>query len=105
MFCDFLFLTFKHKYYGRNYSHAQDERYDDRRRYFTLACQTRRYSRKRDYFLAEVETDKAVMELESYEDGTILYIGVENGQSVPVDNILAIIDEEGEAYEHSTSRK
>ncbi|AKQ45228.1 pyruvate dehydrogenase [Rufibacter radiotolerans] len=46
--------------------------------------------------LAEVETDKATMELESYEDGTLLYIGPKNGESVPVDGVLAIIGKEGE---------
>jgi pyruvate dehydrogenase E2 component (dihydrolipoamide acetyltransferase) len=48
--------------------------------------------------LAEVETDKATMELESYEDGTLLYIGVEPGASVVVDGILAIIGEKGADY-------
>lgn len=48
--------------------------------------------------LAEVETDKATMELESYEDGTLLYIGVEAGNAVEVDGILAIIGEEGADY-------
>lgn len=43
--------------------------------------------------LAEVETDKATMELESYEDGTLLYIGAEAGSSVPIDGIIAIIGE------------
>lgn len=43
--------------------------------------------------LAEVETDKATMELESYEDGTLLYIGPKDGESVPVDAVLAIIGE------------
>ncbi|MEX2335887.1 MAG: pyruvate dehydrogenase complex dihydrolipoamide acetyltransferase [Fulvivirga sp.] len=46
--------------------------------------------------LAEVETDKATMELESYEDGTLLYIGVKEKESVPVDGVIAIIGEEGE---------
>jgi pyruvate dehydrogenase E2 component (dihydrolipoamide acetyltransferase) len=45
--------------------------------------------------LAEVATDKATMELESYEDGTLLYIGVKEGESVIVDGILAIIGEKG----------
>ena len=49
--------------------------------------------------LAEVETDKATMELESYEDGTLLYIGVEAGASVTVDGVLAIIGEEGADYQ------
>jgi len=48
--------------------------------------------------LAEVETDKATMELESYQEGTILYIGVEEGASVPVEGVLAIIGEAGEDY-------
>ena len=45
--------------------------------------------------IAEVETDKATMELESYEDGTLLYIGVEAGDAVAVDGIIAIIGEKG----------
>ncbi|MEM6644607.1 MAG: biotin/lipoyl-containing protein, partial [Bacteroidota bacterium] len=49
--------------------------------------------------LAEVETDKATMELESYQDGVLLYIGVKEKESVPVDGILAIIGEEGEDYQ------
>lgn len=49
--------------------------------------------------LAEVETDKATMELESYEDGTILYIGVEEGGSVAIDGVIAIVGEEGADYE------
>ncbi|MEQ9376050.1 MAG: pyruvate dehydrogenase complex dihydrolipoamide acetyltransferase [Imperialibacter sp.] len=48
--------------------------------------------------IAEVETDKATMELESYEDGTLLYIGVEAGSSVPVDGVIAIIGEKGADY-------
>ena len=48
--------------------------------------------------LAEVETDKATMELESYEDGTLLYIGVKEKEAAPVDGIIAIIGEKGEDY-------
>lgn len=48
--------------------------------------------------LADVETDKATMELESYNEGTLLYIGVEKGKSVKVDGILAIVGKEGEDY-------
>lgn len=48
--------------------------------------------------LAEVETDKATMELESYEDGTLLYIGVEAGDAVPVDGVIAIIGEKDADY-------
>lgn len=47
--------------------------------------------------LAEVETDKATMELESFYDGVLLHIGVAEG-TVPVDGILAVIGEEGEDY-------
>jgi pyruvate dehydrogenase E2 component (dihydrolipoamide acetyltransferase) len=46
--------------------------------------------------LAEVETDKATMELESYDDGTLLHIGPKKGDSVPVDAVIAIIGKEGE---------
>lgn len=48
--------------------------------------------------LADVETDKATMELESYEEGTLLYIGIEKGASVPVDGIIAVVGKEGEDY-------
>ena len=48
--------------------------------------------------LAEVETDKATMELEAYEDGKLLYVSVEAGSSVPVDGVIAIIGEEGADY-------
>jgi pyruvate dehydrogenase E2 component (dihydrolipoamide acetyltransferase) len=46
--------------------------------------------------LAEIETDKATMEFESYQDGTLLYIGVDKGKTAPVDSLLAIIGEAGE---------
>ncbi|MBW8360674.1 MAG: 2-oxo acid dehydrogenase subunit E2 [Kaistella sp.] len=46
--------------------------------------------------LAEIETDKAVQDFESEYNGTILYIGTEEGNSAPVDSVLAIIGEEGE---------
>jgi len=45
--------------------------------------------------IAEIETDKATMELESYWDGILLYIGPKEGESVPVDGILAVIGEKG----------
>ncbi len=48
--------------------------------------------------LAEVETDKATMDFESYQDGTILYIGAEEGKAVPVDAVIAVIGKEGEDY-------
>ena len=46
--------------------------------------------------LAEIETDKATMEFESFHEGTLLHIGVEEGDGAPVDALLAIIGEEGE---------
>ena len=48
--------------------------------------------------LAEVETDKATMELENYEDGTLLYIGIKQGEAVPVDGIIAIVGSPGEDF-------
>lgn len=48
--------------------------------------------------IAEVETDKATMDFESYQDGTLLYIGVEEGATVPVDAVIAVLGEEGEDY-------
>ena len=53
--------------------------------------------------VAEVETDKATMDLEAYDSGTILYIGVEAGQSVPVDGILYIVGKPGEDFQHLLS--
>ncbi|MCE2683018.1 MAG: pyruvate dehydrogenase complex dihydrolipoamide acetyltransferase [Cryomorphaceae bacterium] len=46
--------------------------------------------------LAEIETDKATMEFESFFDGVLLHIGVEKGKSAPVNSILAIIGQQGE---------
>ncbi|MAP01529.1 MAG: pyruvate dehydrogenase complex dihydrolipoamide acetyltransferase [Flavobacteriales bacterium] len=46
--------------------------------------------------LAEIETDKATMEFESFQDGVLLHIGVEKGSAAPVDSILAILGEKGE---------
>lgn len=46
--------------------------------------------------LAEVETDKATMELENYVKGTLLHIGIAEGDAVPVDAIIAIVGAEGE---------
>ncbi|MCB0754495.1 MAG: pyruvate dehydrogenase complex dihydrolipoamide acetyltransferase [Flavobacteriales bacterium] len=46
--------------------------------------------------LAEIESDKATMEFESFYDGVLLHIGVEKGKAAPVDSILAIIGEKGE---------
>src|SRR6218665_2407808 len=46
--------------------------------------------------LAEIETDKATMEFESFNSGTLLHIGIQAGESAPVDSLLAIIGNEGE---------
>jgi pyruvate dehydrogenase E2 component (dihydrolipoamide acetyltransferase) len=46
--------------------------------------------------LAEIETDKATMEFESFNEGTLLYIGIPAGETAPVDSLLAIIGNEGE---------
>ncbi|MCX6274423.1 MAG: pyruvate dehydrogenase complex dihydrolipoamide acetyltransferase [Bacteroidetes bacterium] len=48
--------------------------------------------------VAEIETDKATMEFESYQEGVLLYRGIEEGKSAPVDGILAILGKEGEDY-------
>lgn len=50
--------------------------------------------------LAEVETDKATMELESYDEGVLLYIGVKEKDAVPVNGVIAVIGEKGEDYQH-----
>src|SRR5581483_9504067 len=51
---------------------------------------------KKGDLLAEVETDKATMELESYKDGTLLHIGTEKGGKLQVNDLLAIIGNPGE---------
>lgn len=51
---------------------------------------------KKGDILAEIETDKATMEFESFYNGTMLYIGVEKGQGAPVDAVLCIIGNPGE---------
>jgi pyruvate dehydrogenase E2 component (dihydrolipoamide acetyltransferase) len=48
--------------------------------------------------LAEIETDKATMEFESFQDGVLLHVGVEKGGSAPVDSVLCILGEEGEDF-------
>ncbi|WP_431166254.1 2-oxo acid dehydrogenase subunit E2 [Tenacibaculum halocynthiae] len=48
--------------------------------------------------LAEIETDKATMEFESFHQGTLLHIGVQEGEATPVDSLLAIIGDEGEDF-------
>ncbi|HEY0298489.1 MAG TPA: biotin/lipoyl-containing protein, partial [Arachidicoccus sp.] len=51
---------------------------------------------KKGDLLAEIETDKATMELESYKDGTVLYLGGDNGSKLQVDDLLAIVGNQGE---------
>ena len=46
--------------------------------------------------LAEIETDKATMEFESFQDGVLLHIGVEKGGTAPVDSVLCVLGEKGE---------
>ena len=48
--------------------------------------------------LAEIETDKATMEFESFHEGILLYIGLKEGESAKVDSLLAIIGEKGEDF-------
>jgi pyruvate dehydrogenase E2 component (dihydrolipoamide acetyltransferase) len=50
---------------------------------------------KKGDVLAEIETDKATMELESYKNGKLLYIGAQKGEKIPVNALLCIIGEEG----------
>ena len=51
---------------------------------------------KKGELLAEIETDKATMELESYKDGTLLHLGGEKGSKIQVDQLLAIVGKQGE---------
>lgn len=48
--------------------------------------------------MAEIETDKATMDYESFNNGTVLYLGVQEGQAVQVDGVLAIVGNKGEDY-------
>ncbi len=48
--------------------------------------------------MAEIETDKATMDYESFNTGTVLYLGVEEGKAVKVDDILAVVGKPGEEY-------
>src|SRR5207244_13463180 len=51
---------------------------------------------KKGDLLAKIETDKATMELESYKDGTLLHIGADKGGKLQVNDLLAIIGQQGE---------
>jgi pyruvate dehydrogenase E2 component (dihydrolipoamide acetyltransferase) len=55
--------------------------------------------------LAEIETDKATMEFESFHEGTLLYIGVKEGETTKVDELLAIIGEDGEDISSLINKK
>jgi pyruvate dehydrogenase E2 component (dihydrolipoamide acetyltransferase) len=48
--------------------------------------------------LAEIETDKATMEFESFHEGTLLHIGIQEGETADVDSLLAVIGEKGEDF-------
>jgi pyruvate dehydrogenase E2 component (dihydrolipoamide acetyltransferase) len=50
---------------------------------------------KKGDILADIETDKATMELESYKNGTLLYVGAQKGEKIPVNGLLCIIGEKG----------
>ena len=49
--------------------------------------------------VAEVETDKATMDFESFQEGTLLYVGIAEGQAAPVDSVIAVIGAPGEDYQ------
>lgn len=49
--------------------------------------------------VAEIETDKATMDFESYQEGTLLYIGPKEGEAVAVDAVIAVLGEEGEDFQ------
>jgi len=48
--------------------------------------------------MAEIETDKATMDYESYNSGTVLYLGAKEGETIKIDDILAIVGKPGEDY-------
>jgi len=58
---------------------------------------------KADDIIAEVETDKATMEVMPYVSGTLLYIAVDKGKGVPINGIMAIIGKPGEDFQHLLS--
>ncbi|SDM05252.1 pyruvate dehydrogenase E2 component (dihydrolipoamide acetyltransferase) [Daejeonella rubra] len=49
--------------------------------------------------VAEIETDKATMDFESFQEGTLLYIGAKEGEACPVDSVIAILGEPGEDFQ------
>ena len=50
--------------------------------------------------LADIETDKATMEFEAFQEGVLLHIGVNESESAPVESILAILGDKGEKIDH-----
>src|SRR5882672_7447717 len=48
--------------------------------------------------MAEIETDKATMDYESFNEGTVLYLGAKEGQAVQINDVLAIVGKKGEDY-------
>src|SRR5438270_1657900 len=58
---------------------------------------------KKGDLLAEIEPDKATMELESYKDGTLLHVGADKGGKLQVNDLLAIIGQQGEDINQYTS--
>ncbi len=59
---------------------------------------------KKGEVLAEIETDKATMELESYKDGTLLHVGAGDGGKLQVNDLLAIIGNTGEDVSNIVSK-
>ena len=49
--------------------------------------------------VAEIETDKATMDFESFQEGTLLYIGAQEGEAAPVDSVIAILGQAGEDFQ------
>ena len=49
--------------------------------------------------VAEIETDKATMDFESFQEGTLLYIGAKEGEAAPVDSVIAILGQPGEDFQ------
>ena len=58
---------------------------------------------KSSEMIADVETDKATMELENFEKGEVLHLNVEEGETVPVETVIAIIGKKGEDFQHLLS--
>src|SRR5918993_5987240 len=48
--------------------------------------------------MAEIETDKATMDYESFNEGTVLFLGASEGQAVKINDVLAIVGKKGEDY-------